>query len=208
VVLAETRLATTIRDALSAAGFRTELMTSGVRARPRMLLGDLDVAIIDLALPDRPGLELVRDVREAGIGVPLLVMGRDDVETRIAALNGGADDFLGSPFAISELVARCRALVRRARGPRWVALPASEDVEIAGRTVSLTPRERCLFEYLQRRRGDVVSKEELLFNVWGLAHDPASNVIDVHLEHLRDKLAGLPITIETVRGLGVRMTEV
>jgi DNA-binding response OmpR family regulator len=208
VVVPESLLATTIVDAITDAGFRAELVASGTRGSARILRSDLDLAIVDLAVPDRPGLDVVRDVREAGLSVPVVAIGSDnDVGLRIAALNAGADDFVALPFALPELVARCRALVRRAQGPRWAPLSASEPIEIAGRMVSLTPRERSVLEYLQRRRGEVVSKEELSLAVWGVGLEVASHVIDVHVGHLRDKLAGLPIKIETVRGVGIRVID-
>jgi len=138
---------------------------------------------------------------------------RDGIDSRVTALGAGADDYLVKPFAFAELVARINALTRRAGGPRWA--PANElpivmrddlVVEGSGKTAALSPREYALLGCLLRRPGEVVTRAEILREAFGYDFDPGTNVIDVHLTHLRKKLAGFPVVIETVRGAGIRLT--
>ena len=169
--------------------------------------------VLDLGLPDRDGLEVLRELRDARINVPILVLtARDAVDARVAALDAGADDYLVKPFAFAELVARIAALARRAAGPRWapatdMPLTMRDDlvIESGDRTVALSPREYALFGCLLRRRGEVVARAEILRDAFGYEFDPGTNVIDVHLNHLRKKLQGFPVAIETVRGAGIRL---
>ena len=208
------QLAGSIRDGLTEDGFAVEVVDTGAKAIARGIRRDLDLMILDLGLPDRDGLDVLRELRAAHIHVPILVLtARDAVESRVAALDGGADDYLVKPFAFAELVARIHALTRRAGGPRWT--PASDlplimrddlVVESAGRTAALSPREYALLNCLVRRRGEVVTRAEILKEAFGYDFDPGTNVIDVHLTHLRKKLAGFPVAIETVRGAGIRLT--
>ena len=175
--------------------------------------GDLDIIVLDLGLPDLDGLEVLARLRAAGNHVPVRVLtARDAVEARTAALDAGADDYLVKPFAFAELLARLRALARRAAGPRWapleapgVVVAADLTVRAGARTIALSPREHALLAYLVRRRGDVVPRADILREVFGYAFDPGTNAVDVHLAHLRKKLAGTPITIETIRGSGFRL---
>ena len=175
--------------------------------------GDLDIIVLDLGLPDLDGLEVLARLRAAGNHVPVLVLtARDAVEARTAALDAGADDYLVKPFAFAELLARLRALARRAAGPRWapleapgVVVAADLTVRAGARTIALSPREHALLAYLVRRRGDVVPRADILREVFGYAFDPGTNAVDVHLAHLRKKLTGTPITIETIRGSGFRL---
>ena len=175
--------------------------------------GEVDIIVLDLGLPDLDGLEVLARLRAAGNHVPVLVLtARDAVEARTAALDAGADDYLIKPFAFAELLARLRALARRAAGPRWapleapgVVVAADLTVRTGARTIALSPREHALLAYLVRRRGDVVPRADILREVFGYAFDPGTNAVDVHLAHLRKKLTGTPITIETIRGSGFRL---
>jgi DNA-binding response OmpR family regulator len=174
---------------------------------------EADAVILDLGLPDLDGIEVLRRIRGAGLHVPILVLtARDAVESRTAALDAGADDYLIKPFAFAELLARVRALVRRAAGPRWAPLAAGPvvvdadlTVRVSGRAIALSPREHALLAYLVRRRGEVVSRAEILRDVFGYGFDPGPNLIDVHLAHLRKKLAGTRVAVETIRGAGFRL---
>jgi DNA-binding response OmpR family regulator len=207
------QLAGTIADGLGEDGYTVEVVDTAERAVARGLRRDLDLMVLDLGLPDRDGREVLRELRAAKVNVPILVLtARDAVESRVEALEGGADDYLVKPFAFAELVARIGALTRRAGGPRWI--PSSDlpvvmhddlSVEAAERRVALSPREYALLGCLVRRRGEVVTRAEILKEAFGYEFDPGTNVIDVHLTHLRRKLAGFPITIETVRGAGIRL---
>jgi two-component system OmpR family response regulator len=208
------QLAGTIRDGLAEDGYTVDVIDTAARAITRGMRRDLDLMILDLGLPDRDGLEVLKELRAARIHVPVLVLtARDAVESRVSALDAGADDYLVKPFAFAELVARIGALTRRAGGPRWapsndVPIVMRDDlvVESDGKSAALSPREYALLGCLVRRRGEVVTRAEILREAFGYEFDPGTNVIDVHLTHLRRKLAGFPITIETVRGAGIRLT--
>jgi DNA-binding response OmpR family regulator len=216
VVLVEdnSQLANSVAEGLGEDGYAVEVVPDAARAIARGLRRDLDLMILDLGLPDRDGIEVLKELRGAHIHVPILVLtARDAVESRVAALEAGADDYLVKPFAFAELVARIAALVRRAGGPRWA--PANElpivmrddlVVEAGGKTASLSPREYALLGCLLRRPGEVVTRAEILREAFGYDFDPGTNVIDVHLTHLRKKLTGFPVQIETVRGAGIRLT--
>jgi two-component system OmpR family response regulator len=216
VVLVEdnSQLANSVAEGLGEDGYAVDVVPDAAKAIERGLRRDLDVMILDLGLPDRDGVEVLKELRGAHINVPILVLtARDAVESRVAALEAGADDYLVKPFAFAELVARIAALVRRAGGPRWA--PANElpvvmrddlVVEAGGKTASLSPREYALLGCLLRRPGEVVTRAEILREAFGYDFDPGTNVIDVHLTHLRKKLTGFPVQIETVRGAGIRLT--
>ena len=207
------QLAGSIRDGLAEDGFAVEVHDTAAKGIARGMRRDLDLMILDLGLPDRDGIDVLRELRGAHIHVPVLVLtARDAVESRVAALDAGADDYLVKPFAFAELVARINALTRRAGGPRWtpssdIPLHMRDDlvVEAGGKTAALSPREYALLGCLVRRRGEVVTRAEILKEAFGYDFDPGTNVIDVHLTHLRKKLTGFPITIETVRGAGIRL---
>jgi two-component system OmpR family response regulator len=172
-----------------------------------------DAIVLDLGLPDLDGLEVLRRLRAGGLHVPVLVLtARDAIESRTDALDAGADDYLIKPFAFAELLARLRALVRRAAAPRWASLDTGAitldddlTVRAGDRRIALSPREHALLAYLLRRRGEVVARSEILRDVFGYGFDPGTNLVDVHLAHLRKKLTGAPLTIETIRGAGIRL---
>ena len=208
------QLAGTLAEGLGEDGYAVEIVDTAAKAIERGMRRDMDLMILDLGLPDRDGFEVLKELRAARIHVPVLVLtARDAIESRVAALEAGADDYLVKPFAFAELVARIGALTRRAGGPRWA--PANElpvvmrddlVVEAGDKTAALSPREYALLGCLLRRPGEVVTRVEILREAFGYDFDPGTNVIDVHLTHLRKKLAGFPVAIETVRGAGIRLT--
>ena len=217
VVLVEDnlQLAHSIADGLGEDGYAVEVVDTAAKGVARGLRRDLDLMILDLGLPDRDGMEVLKELRAAHVHVPVLVLtARDAVDSRVAALDSGADDYLVKPFAFAELVARIGALTRRAGGPRWapatdVPLRMRDDLVVeadGGKSASLSPREYALLGCLVRRRGEVVTRAEILREAFGYDFDPGTNVIDVHLTHLRKKLTGFPVSIETVRGAGIRLT--
>jgi DNA-binding response OmpR family regulator len=206
-------LAEALRKGLVEEGHDVAVTASGEEAIAVATRGDLDVVVLDLGLPDVDGVDVLRRIRGAGIHVPVLVMtARDAVTSRVDALDAGADDYLVKPCAFAELVARLRALSRRAAGPRWspltagvIALGDDLSVMIGDRRIELSPRQHAMLAYLVRRRGEVVTRAELLRDVFGYGFDPGTNLIDVHLTHLRRRLGAGPIRIETIRGAGIRL---
>jgi DNA-binding response OmpR family regulator len=210
------QLAASIAEGLADDGYLVDILDTAAKAIARGPRRDFDLMVLDLGLPDRDGMDVLKSLREARIHVPVLILtARDAVEARVAALDNGADDYLVKPFAIAELVSRIGALTRRAGGPRWVPstdLPMllRDDlvVEAGGKTAALSPREYALLNCLVRRKGEVVTRAEILREAFGYDFDPGTNVIDVHLTHLRKKLTGFPVNIETVRGAGIRLVVV
>ena len=176
-----------------------------------------DAVILDVMLPGRDGFSVCRAIRAAGSVVPILMLtARDEVDSRIAGLDCGADDYMVKPFDFGELVARLRALLRRGRNPMLpsrlvigrLALDTRRRViTIDGRQVLLTAKEYALIEYLARRAGDIVSRGEIAEHVWDEHYDPLSNVVDVYIRRLRAKLdrPGAESLIRTRRGEGYQL---
>ena len=173
-----------------------------------------DVAIVDVMLPRRDGLSLIETLRQRGIMTPVLILSaRREIDDRVRGLQAGGDDYLTKPFAFAELLARVQALVRRAtRTPEPTTLTVddlvldllSRRVTRAGRTLDLRPREFALLEYLLRNAGRVVSKTMILSHVWAYNFDPQTNIVDVLVSRLRDKV-DRPFEkklLHTVRGVG------
>jgi DNA-binding response OmpR family regulator len=171
-----------------------------------------DLIVLDWMLPELDGLAVCRALREHNVRTPVLMLtARADVNERIAGLNAGADDYLPKPFDLGELLARCRALTRRGAGGEGplragpLVIDRSERrATLDGRRVELTPREFSLLAYLVREAGRVVPRMEILAKVWEMSFDPGSNLIEVHIKNVRDKLGEHARLIETVRGVGYR----
>jgi len=172
-----------------------------------------DVLVVDRRLPDGDGLDVVRTVRQQGLGTPILVLSAvADLEARVSGLDSGADDYLAKPFAFSELLARVRALVRRGRAPLPTVLrlgdleldPSSHRVTANGKKLELTGREFAVLQLFLRYPATTLSRTTIGEQVWDYHFESTSNVIDVYVRRLRKKLeeAGGKTTIETVRGAG------
>ena len=200
--------------AVSSAGTALEGLRQAVEERP-------DLVVLDLGLPDLDGRELLRMLRAVS-SVPVIVAtARDDDESVVQALDAGADDYVVKPFPAGQLEARIRAVLRRAAGADDAALapvsvgnlvvdPRTRRVTLAGQPVDLSPKEFDLLAHLAARAGTVVSKRELLSEVWQLPYGGSDKTVDVHLSWLRRKLgesAGAPRLLQTVRGVGVRLAE-
>lgn len=211
VVEDQDRTASFLEKGLSADGFVVERAATGQSALAAGSDPDLDLAILDLGLPDMDGLDVLLQWREQGNEVPVIILtGRDKVDDRVWGLNMGADDYLPKPFAFEELLARVRARLRSGRraattleagGVRLDLL--TREVTVDGRAVDLTVREFALLEEFVLRPRQVLTREQLLSRVWKLDFDPHSNLVEVYVGYLRGKLgAGF---IETVRGEGYRL---
>jgi DNA-binding response OmpR family regulator len=175
----------------------------------------VDFVLLDIMLPGMDGQEVLRRIRARRPGVPVLMLtARDEVGDKISALDGGADDYLTKPFDLEELLARMRALVRRADQPQASRIQIgdlkldlrSRRVWRGEKLVDLSTREFALLEYFVRHQGQVLSRQQILSAVWDYAFDPGSNVVDVYVSYLRNKLDrhGEPSLIATVRGAGYR----
>jgi DNA-binding response OmpR family regulator len=195
-------------------GIVGEIALNGGEALQRFARRDLDAAIVDAHLSDRAGVGLIETLRESGIWAPILIVASpSEPDELVDALEAGADDYMVKPLAIPELVARLHALTRRAAAPRWAPLACGQvileadarQVRVHGQPVRLSPRELALLEMLMRRRGQLVAREDILAEAFGYQFNPGTNVLDVHVAHLRRKLEGGGVTIETVRGAGFRL---
>ena len=197
-------------------GHAVDAVGDGVSAVHQASAVTYDVVVLDLLLPIKSGLEVCRELRSRGDAVPVLMLtARDAVDDRIAGLDAGADDYLTKPFHFGELLARVRALTRRRALPllperlecgRLALNTRTQETWVDGQLIELTAREYALLEYLCRRAGAVISREEIAEHVWDDRYDPCSNVIDVYVQRLRRKLdRGQRSFIRTRRGAGYQL---
>jgi DNA-binding response OmpR family regulator len=208
-----------VSAALKEAGFVAEVARDGVEGLKLAEGRSYDVMVIDLILPGMAGLELIRHLRSKEINTPIIVLsGKSSVRDRVAGLQTGADDYLVKPFAFDELLARIQSLIRRDRGAGQPVRLKVADVTLDLLTrrayreedeIDLQPREFVLLEYLMRNRGRVVTRSEILHQVWGYDFNPATNLVDVHICRIREKIErpGKPRLLRTVRGIGYVLGE-
>jgi two-component system OmpR family response regulator len=199
---------------LREAGFAVDHVSDGEAGLTAATQQPYDVAIVDVMLPKRDGLSLIDELRKRGVSTPVLILSaRRSVDDRVLGLQSGGDDYLTKPFAFAELLARVQALVRRAtRVPDPTTLTVddvvldllSRKVTRAGKPLDLRPREFTLLEFLMRHAGHVVSKTMILSHVWEYSFDPQTNIVDVLVSRLRDKIDKPfePKLLRTVRGIG------
>lgn len=220
VVEDERKIAEALKLGLEAEGYEVTTAVSGEDGYYCLTTEAFDLMLLDLMLPGRDGMEILRSIRRKGITTPILLLtGRDTVEDRVLGLDSGADDYLVKPFAFPELLARIRLLLRRGQ-PDAQHLLKSADLELnllthrasrAGQVLDLTAKEFDLLEYLLRHQGEVVSREMLAKDVWLIRErsTPLDNVIDVSIARLRRKVDGFfeKKLIRTMRGVGFRLGE-
>ena len=218
VIEDEARLSEILKVALGNAGFAVDIADSAADAEAALELIIYDSAILDLGLPDGDGLTVLSAVRRVGKTLPILILtARDAVEDRVSGLNAGADDYLTKPFAMTELIARIKALLRRPGGVLGITLDAGNvsldtvgrELAVAGRPVRVSRRELAILEQMMRRFGRIVPKAVLEEKLYGMDEEPDSNTIPVHVHYLRRQLqiANANLAIHTVRGVGYILTE-
>jgi DNA-binding response OmpR family regulator len=213
VIEDEVRLARAVAEGLMSRGFTVSVCHNGHAGYQRAKEHDPDVIVLDLMLPDMSGAEVCARLREEGVWTPILVLtARDGVSDETDVLNMGADDYLRKPFSYPVLVARCRALARRAASgdPAEIVVddlvldPRRRTVRRGDSPIDLTRREFALLEYLMRHRGRARSKQEILDHVWGVGSARDANVVEVYVGYLRRKV-DVPFgtsSVQTVRGQG------
>ena len=213
IVEDEPRIVAFLTKGLKAAGFTTHTTAAGREAVELALQTSFDLIILDVGLPDIDGFEVLQQLRGQGVAAPVIMLtARSSVADRVAGLEGGADDYMPKPFSFEELLARIRVRLRpEAAGADQMRLThrhmvldlRTRTLALEGRTVELSAREFALAETFMRHPGQVLSREQLLSAVWGLDFDPGSNVVEVYVSYLRNKLGR--DRVETVRGMGYRL---
>ncbi len=211
VIEDEVNLSRILARVLEEEGFQALVAYRGDNGLETAIASAPDVVVLDLSLPGIDGLQVCRELRARGMRMPVIMLtARDAVPDRVRGLDHGADDYLVKPFAIEELIARIRAHLRRAGESERLVVgdlvlePSGRRVRRGGRELSLTAQEFDLLEFLMRHRGQVMSRQRILDHVWGYEATPASNIVDIYIHYLRDKVDnGHPAKlIKTVRSVG------
>ncbi|WP_298182903.1 response regulator transcription factor [Saccharomonospora sp.] len=210
----EPRIASFIDKGLTANGFTVTVVEDGNAAYEYALTGSFDLMVLDIGLPGLDGFTVLRKLRAERCPIPVVILtARDSVQDTVAGLEGGADDYMPKPFRFEELLARVRLRLMSDRSSEPTVLTygglqldlRTRRAHVGGDTVDLSAREFALAETFLRHPGQVLSREQLLSQVWGYDFDPGSNVVDVYVRYLRRKLGADRIT--TVRGMGYRLEE-
>ena len=212
----DARMAAAIRRGLRFEGLVADIAGGGEEALRKAGASEYDAIVLDVMMPGLDGFETCRRLRADGVWAPVLMLtARDAVEDRVRGLDGGADDYMTKPFSLAELLARLRALVRRGPAERPTVIevgdlqldPATREVRRGGEEIVLSAREFALLETFMRRPGQVFTQLQLLEAAWDLGYEQRSNVVEVYVRYLREKIDrpfGV-VSIETVRGMGYRL---
>lgn len=216
----EAGISSFVSKGLKAAGYQPTVAATGRDGINHLLTGGYDLAVLDIGLPDMDGFEVLEQARGQGVVIPVIILtARSSVEDTVSGLESGADDYMAKPFRFEELLARIRLRLRSAQSTTSGA-PAStttinfggitldlrsRKVNVDGRDVELSAREFAMLEFFMTHPGQVLSRVQLLDNVWGYDFDPGSNVVDVYVRYLRQKIGAK--RLETVRGMGYRLVE-
>jgi DNA-binding response OmpR family regulator len=217
VIEDDRKVASFIQTGLEQEGYAVDLLNDGADAGEQARAVDYDVVVLDLMLPGRSGFQVLRDIRARKASLPVLMLtAKDSLEERVAGLDAGADDYMTKPFALAELSARLRALLRRGN-PRESVLRIADlemdtirrKVRRAGSAIELKPKEYALLEFLMRNTDRPLTKALIIEHVWDIHFDSISNVVEVHINSLRNKIdKGFDVPlIHTVRGVGYVLTD-
>jgi two-component system copper resistance phosphate regulon response regulator CusR len=211
------KVASFIQTGLEQEGYAVDVLHHGNSAGDQARAVDYDAVVLDLMLPGRSGFQVLRDIRSRKPSLPVIMLtAKDSLDERVAGLDAGADDYMAKPFALAELSARLRALLRRGT-PRESVLRVGDlemdtirrSVRRAGSTIDLKPKEYALLEFLMRNSDRPLTRSLIIEHVWDIHFDSISNVVEVHINSLRNKIdRGFPIQlIHTVRGVGYMLTD-
>jgi DNA-binding response OmpR family regulator len=217
VVEDDRKVANFIQSGLAEEGYAVDVLYEGSHAGEQADACDYDAVVLDLMLPGRSGFQVLRDIRARKNALPILILtAKDTVQERVAGLDGGADDYMVKPFALAELSARLRAVMRRGAARENVLRVADLEMDTvrravrrAGKAVDLKPKEYALLEFLVRNSDRPVTKSLIIEHVWNIHFDSVSNVVEVHINSLRNKIDrgfGKPL-IHTIRGVGYILTD-
>lgn len=210
----EARISSFLEKGLSSNGFVPSTTASGRDGIGLARSGEFDLVILDIGLPDMDGFEVLQELRRQDRSTPVIILtARDGVSDTVQGLEGGADDYVTKPFRLEELLARVRARLREDRAPEATTLEVggavldlkTRRITHGGRTLELSAREFGLAELFFRHPGQLLTREQLLSNVWGYDYDPGSNIVDVYVGYLRKKLGN--DLIKTIRGVGYRLEQ-
>ncbi len=195
-------------------GYTTSSVDDGLLALDMALSGQFDLMVLDLGLPGMDGFSVLTELRRRQVALPIIVLSaRDSLDDVVAGLDGGADDYISKPFRLPELLARVRLRLRPEHAREVFVLRHGDlsldlrtrELNVDGRAVELSSREFAIIEVFLRNAGHVLTREQLLSQVWGYDHDPSSNVVDVYIRYLRNKIGSE--RIRTVRGAGYRLVD-
>jgi DNA-binding response OmpR family regulator len=217
VIEDDTKVASFIQKGLEQEGYAVDVLHHGNAAGEQARAVDYDAVVLDLMLPGRSGFQVMRDIRSRKASVPVVMLtAKNSLDERVAGLDAGADDYMNKPFALAELSARLRALLRRG-SPRESVLRVADlemdtirrTVRRAGAPIDLKPKEYALLEFLMRHTDRPLTRSLIIEHVWNIHFDSISNVVEVHINSLRNKIdRGFPLQlIHTVRGVGYMLTD-